>query len=348
MPYSKDYWAGESIMISAVIQPNWLFNQWQTYTNTILPNINIANATFIASNSDSCVLKTRVKPPVKAFISGNDTVCDNEEATVQFAFSGGIPPYTFVYAVNGINQAPLTTNASSYTIYTKEAGSYTLTSFSDDNEVGSISGSGLVTHLSSPEAFFRVLPDSVTIIDTRVEIDDDSESLNGEIVNWDWNFGDGNTLSINDYRLFDDTIKKSLYYSDYPNSKGVYQISLIVHDDQGCADTTQNLIVISDFYSIYIPNSFSPDLDGKNDRFCLVYSGIREGTFLFRVFNSQLDLMYQSTIASEMQCGSEGGWDGTHYSTNKNLPADTYLYDISYQDFEGWKHQEYGKIILVR
>ena len=177
-----------------------------------------------------------------AFISVNDTVCDNEEATVQFSFSGGIPPYTFVYAVNGINQSPLTTNASSYTIYTKDAGSYTLTSFYDDNGVGAISGSGLVTHLSSPEAFFRVLPDSVTIIDTRVEIDDDSESLNGEIVNWDWNFGDGNTLSINDYRLFDDTIKKSLYYSNYPNSKGVYQISLIVHDDQGCADTTQNSV----------------------------------------------------------------------------------------------------------
>ena len=191
-----------------------------------------------------------------------------------------------------------------------------------------------------------MLPDSVTIIDTKVKIDDDSKSSNGDIVNWDWNFGDGNTLSISDYLLYDDSINRSFYYSDYPDSKGVYQISLIVHDDQGCADTTQNLIVISDLYSIYIPNSFSPDLDGKNDRFCLFYNGIREATFTFNVYDRFSNLVYVTNNIQDLSC--ENGWDGTHYKTGKDLPMGAYIYQIYYQDFEGWKHKETSKITLIR
>ena len=132
----------------------------------------------------------------------------------------------------------------------------------------------------------------------------------------------------------------------YPNSKGVYQISLIVHDNQGCTDTTQNLIVVSDIYSIYIPNSFSPDFDGKNDRFCLVYYGIREATFAFNVFDRFSNLVYATNNIQDLSC--ENGWDGTHYKTGKDLPIGTYIYQIYYQDFEGWKHQETSKIILIR
>ena len=340
MPYSNNYWSGENIIINATVQPNWLFNQWKTNFNTILPNINANSANFIANVSDSCILKTRVKPPVQALISGNDTICDNKEATIDVYFNG-TPPYTFTYAVNGVNQDPITTNAISYTIYTYEPGIYTLSSFSDDNESGSISGSAIVTHLISPETSFRVLPDdSLTINDTKIAIVDNSKSLNGKIVNWDWSFGDGNTLSYTDNDWHD-----TIFY-EYPNSKGTYQISLIVHDNKGCADTTQNLIVISDLYTIYIPNSFSPDLDGKNDRFCLVYSGIREATFAFNIYDRFSNLVYSTNNIQDLTC--ENGWDGKHYKTGKDLPMGTYIYQIYYQDFEGWKHQETSKITLFR
>ena len=265
----------------------------------------------------------------------------NSEAVVQFYFSGGTPPYTFTYAVNGVNQDPITTNAISYTIYTYEPGIYTLSSFSDDNESGSISGSAIVTHLISPETSFRVLPDdSLTINDTKIAIVDNSKSLNGKIVNWDWSFGDGNTLSYTDNDWHD-----TIFY-EYPNSKGTYQTSLIVHDNKGCADTTQNLIVISDLYTIYIPNSFSPDLDGKNDRFCLVYSGIREATFAFNIYDRFSNLVYSTNNIQDLTC--ENGWDGKHYKTGKDLPMGTYIYQIYYQDFEGWKHQETSEITLFR
>jgi hypothetical protein len=85
-----------------------------------------------------------------------------------------------------------------------------------------------------------------------------------------------------------------------------------------------------------------------NDKFCIDYNGIRENTFLFKVFNSQGSLMFQSTNSSELRCSTGGGWNGKYLQDNMNLPLDVYAYEIYFQDFEGWKHQEYGTINLVR
>jgi gliding motility-associated-like protein len=99
---------------------------------------------------------------------------------------------------------------------------------------------------------------------------------------------------------------------------------------------------------MYIPNSFTPDLDGINDNFCIEYNGIRENTFLFKVFNSQGDLMFQSANPLELKCNEEdGGWNGKSLQ-DIDLPLDIYAYEIYFQDFGGWKHQEYGTINLVR
>ena len=41
-------------------------------------------------------------------------------------------------------------------------------------------------------------------------------------------------------------------------------------------------------------------------------------------------------------------WDGTHQYSGEELPIGTYIYEMYFQDFEGWKHQEKGYIYLVR
>ena len=98
---------------------------------------------------------------------------------------------------------------------------------------------------------------------------------------------------------------------------------------------------------MYIPTSFTPDNDGLNDNFCIEYHGIRENTFLFKVYNIQGDLMFQSTEPNELRC-INGGWDGTHYNSETELLLDTYVYEMYFQDFEGWKHKEYGNITLIK
>jgi len=82
-----------------------------------------------------------------AFISGNDTICYNQniDAQVTVSFGGATPPFSFIYAINGVSQPSITTTVNPYVISTQQAGTYTLTSFSDAVAIGSISGAALVT-----------------------------------------------------------------------------------------------------------------------------------------------------------------------------------------------------------
>jgi hypothetical protein len=41
-------------------------------------------------------------------------------------------------------------------------------------------------------------------------------------------------------------------------------------------------------------------------------------------------------------------WDGNHKDSGKELPMGMYVYEIYFQDFQGWKHQDSGYIYLVR
>jgi len=348
MPYSQNYWAGEAISIVANMQPNWLFSKWQTYSNSVLPNVNSITATFVANASDSCVLVTYPKPPLEAFVSGNDTICNNanKDAEVKIYFSGATPPFTFVYAINGVSQPSITTTINPYVIYTQQAGSYTLTSFSDAVTAGWISGSALVTVLESPVANFEPQPDTMEVLYTTTQLVDQSE---GNIINWQWDFGDNTPADFT----------RNPYHT-YPDSAGIYQITMIISDANGCSDTTfKHVQIIEGYmvgysgYGMYIPNSFTPDLDGKNDKFCISYDGVREEPFTFNLYSRFSELVYSTNNINDLKCIYDGGhlingWDGTHFKTGNDLPMATYIYEVYFQDFEGWKHQDMGYLFIIR
>tara|TARA_B100000902_G_scaffold380353_1_gene415648 strand:- start:1135 stop:1995 length:861 start_codon:yes stop_codon:yes gene_type:complete len=268
-----------------------------------------------------------------AFISGNDTICDNEDnASIKVDFSG-IAPFTFIYSVNGVNVNAIITQNSPYIINTKQEGLYLLEQFNDATSFGSVSGSGLVTVLESPKSVIHLVSDTLSILYPVANFV--SKSI-GDIVRWDWNFGD-NTVNN-----FSSTVSHTY------DSLGLYEASLIVMDVNGCSDTAINNVYIEDEFWIFIPNSFTPNNEEPNNKFCIEYNGIRENTFIFKVFNSQGDLMFQTDNPSALKCKIGGGWDGKYLQKDMPLPADIYAYEFYFQDFQGWKHQEYGTITLIR
>ena len=117
-------------------------------------------------------------------------------------------------------------------------------------------------------------------------------------------------------------------------------------DSEGCTDTAFKQVQITDDYWMYIPNSFTPDLDGINDKFCIAYNGVREATLTFNVYTRFSELVYSTNNIHDLDC--ENGWDGKHPISGNDLPLGAYIYKIYYQDFEGWKHQETDKIIIIR
>lgn len=271
-----------------------------------------------------------------AFISGNDSICNNssEAAEMNISFNG-LPPFNFTFEINGISQAPIITDLNPFILYSSVEGVYSLVSFNDASGInGSVSGSGLVTVLESPTAIIYTESDTVSIIYPFANF---TSASDGNISNWEWNFGDNTTnqYGSNVSHNFDDSI-------------AIYQISLIVSDINGCLDTTSSNIWIDDEFWIYIPNSFTPDNDMVNDKFCIEYNGIRENTFLFQVFNSNADLIFNSSNPSQLKCSENGGWNGKSSDNKTEYFLDSYTYELYFQDFMGWKHKKFGTINIIR
>ncbi|HIE74069.1 MAG TPA: hypothetical protein EYQ06_07405 [Flavobacteriales bacterium] len=334
-PFTEEYFYGDAVNLSANIQSGWYFSQWSSLNNTL--NTNVTNPTnFIANDDDTILLVINAVPPVSAYIYGGDTICtnDNRQAQITIDFVG-VAPFTFVYAIDGINQPQITTNTNPYIISTTTDGIYSLANMSDAVGVGSTTGSAMVIVNNPPMAIFDIIPDTVTINYPTAHFVD---KTTGNIVDWFWNFGDN---------ALDSMVSKP--YHTFPDSVGVYQITMIITDENGCSDTTFNKLWVENEFWIYLPNSFTPDLDGINDKFCLSYNGLRIKTFQLNIYDRNSGLVFSSNNIDEMLCelGTKA-WDGNHKDSGKELPMGMYVYEIYFQDFQGWKHQDSGYIYLVR
>ena len=328
-PYSQTVFRDDLNTIIPNIDANYSFKSWHSIYNSLL-NGSAANNSFYGIYNDTITLKLS---STSAFISGNDTICKNskDKADIYISFNG-VDPFTFTLEIDGVLQPSITTTINPYIINTKVEGSYTLASYNDANEFGSVDGQAIVNVLDPPIARFSALPDSMTIIYTSTQFVDKSQ---GNIVGWQWDFGDNSPTNFS----------KNPYHT-YKDSVAVYQTSLIVNDDRGCLDTSFNSVQITDEYWVYIPTSFTPDKDGLNDRLCILYHGIRDLTFNFNVYDKFSNLVFSTNNINDLSC--QNGWDGTHHKTGNDLPMGTYICQIYYQDFDGWKHQEISELIIIR
>ena len=333
-PTSVNYTIGDTISVVPQIDPLYGFSSWETDSVIMMPLATNPTDSFYVNHHDTVVLHIYELPTIEAFISGNDSICDNaeEDANVSISFSG-VAPFTFVYKYNGENKGPFTTNLNPYVIETKLEGSYELVSFSDVNEVGGVSGQAWVTVFSAPEADFHLTSsDTLSILNPTSEFIDDSY---GNIVSWEWNFGDN---SVYEY--------SQLVEHTFESTVSIYTVSLIVSDENNCKDTTYRNITIKDEYWMYIPNSFTPDNDQMNDKFCISYNGIRFETFNFTVYDRFSNIVYSTNSITDLDCNN--GWDGTYQETGNPLLMGTYIYEVHYKELDGWKHQDFGTIFLIR
>jgi len=332
-PTTVNYVLGDTVSVSPIIDPLYGFSSWSSDSCFIMPQNTSENISFYANHHDTITLNLYLLPTITAFISGNDTICSNRQspANVSVAFTG-IAPYTFSYSINGVAQQQITTMDNPYIISTRDEGVYDLLSFSDAVEQGNLSGQGFVTISNAPVADFQLNPNETSILYTTIEmIDKSSES----VISWDWDFGDNIGYSL----------AQNPKYT-YPESVAQYQISLRVADANGCADSTYRILSITDDHWIYIPNSFSPNSDAINDLFYISYHGIRESSFTINIYNRSNEVVYSTKNIFDLSI--DNGWDGTHQSKGFKLPFGTYIYEVSYQDIEGWKYFKQGGINIIR
>ncbi|MCB0584680.1 MAG: gliding motility-associated C-terminal domain-containing protein, partial [Phaeodactylibacter sp.] len=121
-------------------------------------------------------------------------------------------------------------------------------------------------------------------------------------------------------------------------------VRIIVEDARGCraSDGFQLTIVLGD---IYVPNAFSPDGDGRNDRFTF-YSDNGSGEMIesLRIYDRWGALAYE---AEELFLNDEStGWDGR--CGGREMNAGVYTYHGIVRFGNGAKRSFKGDITLVR
>lgn len=118
---------------------------------------------------------------------------------------------------------------------------------------------------------------------------------------------------------------------------GVYQLAVV--DANGCKGTDSvRIYAKACMQGVYIPNAFTPDKNGLNDRFKpLIFGKLVQ--YRFFIFDRWGNVLFQ---ANDPQLS----WDGTHHG--KPQKADSYIWKCAYQ-LEGQEPKtEKGTVTLIR
>lgn len=153
-----------------------------------------------------------------------------------------------------------------------------------------------------------------------------SDSSQGDVAIWHWDFGDGSTSAeenpVHTYA-----------------EKGTYEVTLSTIDQMGCQSEFKRIIQVVDDYYVQIPNAFTPSrLDGKNNFFKPFYRGVTKMEFM--VFDTWGNLLFMTT---DME---SPGWDGRY--NGADAPNGNYVYRAEFESLGGEKISKAGAFILIR
>jgi len=151
-----------------------------------------------------------------------------------------------------------------------------------------------------------------------------SNITEGAYISSVWSFGDGTDLVEVDRVSENPTSVRHTY----PIS-GTYFVTLRVRNLYGCDKEITKVISVGKGFNVLAPNVFSPNNDGINDKFSVVFSGF--SNLSFSVFNNRGNLLYNETVSEPDPQNPVGlkveGWDGE----NSGSETPYYVYAIEGQ-----------------
>jgi len=182
-----------------------------------------------------------------------------------------------------------------------------------------------------PVAGFTARPNPVSILTPTVQFVDTSSF---DVVLFEWTFYDslntfiGSSFDQNPIFVFSDNIEQN------------YNIELYVENQYGCSDTVYGVQVVEGQYSLYMPNSFTPNGDGTNDYFFPYGDKIDLDNYKFQIFNRWGEVVFSTTDFNDK-------WDGQF--KGKNVPNDAYLWKIDLKNINTGEYKELkGYVLLTR
>ena len=133
----------------------------------------------------------------------------------------------------------------------------------------------------------------------------------------------------------------SCYDCQYPiiNPQETRQYFITNYDDYGCQVYDSVTVFVENSYYAGIPNIFSPNGDGSNDRLYVRGNGIASEGFTMRIWNRYGEVVHESFSQNT-------GWDGNYKSTP--APIGSYTYYVKVIFLDGVVEELKGNLTIVR
>ncbi|MFD1553929.1 hypothetical protein DNU06_14010 [Putridiphycobacter roseus] len=293
-------------------------NDTTTYTVSITDYCNTTDISSVTIN---------VYPDPTPKIVGGDTICAGEPISLSNGnyLTGSSCNWKFS---NGYQS-----NSCSPTINFTEPGCYDVTLSVSNPNVGGPTCYATVTQADIicinplPIAKFTFAPEKPIVTDGKIDFM--NQSIGADYYNW--RFGG-----------YETTQDSSPLFQFSFDQQTIVNTCLEVATKFGCKDVFCKTILIQDNMLFYVPNSFTPDYESRdNNIFKAEFTaGFDPYEFEMLIFNRWGEIVFQSRDVAE-------GWDG-NYGTTPAIQA-VYVWKINYLDtFDGTHKTATGHVTLLR
>jgi gliding motility-associated-like protein len=290
-------------------------------TDSILDGLPAGTYRAVITDRNGCRLEaeaTVTQPtPLEVEVRVTEAYCDLPNGTAIAGPAGGTPPYTFRW-----DTEPPQTGGTATGL---EAGVYAVRV--QDSRGCGVETVALVSAEAPPVAAFTAtgLSSGAELLLSRATVSFENQSQAADEYVWD--FGDGSLWSTG--RSPTHTYREAGVYTVILTAIGPYP---------QCPDTaTFSLVVIPDG-ALFLPNAFTPNGDGHNERFIVPGLGYQDaeltlydrwGRVLFRTQDLQT------------------GWDGT-LPGGQPAPEGVYAFRLTATLNDGTRLQQDGTVTLIR
>ncbi len=312
---------GEDVTLSANIGNNYLWSngstsQTVTVTSTGAYTVTVTNTNGCTATS-STVTVTVLETPDATFLLDSTTICG--ALRIQFAIAKNPLPGASIKWNFGDGHT--STGPNPVHDFTKLDNVWV--SLTIINQNGCIDIDSVPIEIFFPQnpiSNFTNNPEISTFLDPGIQFYD--SCLN--TTNWYWNFGDDEA-----------SFEKNPFH--YFKEAGEFTVTLVATNEIGCQDVHSETILITPFW---IPNTFTPNADGKNDYFITSNYFANVNSFHMTIFNRWGGQVFNSF-------SFDNPWDGIDLSGNAAQEG-TYIYVIDINTKGGKAHKFTGRIDLLR
>jgi gliding motility-associated-like protein len=267
---------------------------------TVIGANNYSTTSCIEQSSINIIVAPQIIPNVSSSVS----ICAGEKA--KFSASGGTN-YEWIPA-DGLNDATLPTvisNATSNMIYTVN-----------------ISKDGYCSASATTALIVNPLPKVDAGLDSTYNVDEQIFITAKGTGTISWIAGEFIVC------------KECPQTQIQPKRDGCYVAEAI--NQYGCKVTDQVCISITNNWGMFVPNSFTPNGDGLNDKFLVYANSIL--SYKMEIFDRWGKLLFTSN-------NIDNGWDGTY----KNIPCSlgVYNYKLIFKGVDGVVREKLGSITMM-